>query len=116
MGRLVVRTLSHPRGMRLVATHRLKRAVTQRFMFKLWSNLTDPQSPDALDRVTTALQRAVPATGPRPDPGRDSQATAAPSLAPYALGHGAKSFELGWRHRQDRGVPMTSSRRGGLSV
>ncbi|MFF9193905.1 geranylgeranyl reductase family protein [Streptomyces sp. NPDC014779] len=61
VGRLVVRALSHPRVMRLVATHSLRRPATQRFMFKLWANLTDPHSPDALDRVLTALQRAVPA-------------------------------------------------------
>ncbi|WP_030689672.1 geranylgeranyl reductase family protein [Streptomyces globisporus] len=61
VGRLVVRALNHPQVMRLVATHSLRRPVTQRFMFKLWSNLTDPYSPDALDRVIAALQRAVPA-------------------------------------------------------
>ncbi|MEV5969601.1 geranylgeranyl reductase family protein [Streptomyces sp. NPDC051921] len=61
VGRLVVRALNHPRVMRIVATRSLNRPVTQRFMFKLWANLTDPHSPDALDRVITALQRAVPA-------------------------------------------------------
>ncbi|GAA3388020.1 geranylgeranyl reductase family protein [Streptomyces roseoviridis] len=61
VGRLVVQALNHPRVMKVVATRSLQRPVLRRFMFKLWSNLTDPHSPDALDRVITALQRAVPA-------------------------------------------------------
>ncbi|MFG2867182.1 geranylgeranyl reductase family protein [Streptomyces sp. NPDC048338] len=61
VGRLVVHALNHPRVMRLVATRSLQRPVLQRFMFKLWANLTDPHSKDALDRVITAIQRAVPA-------------------------------------------------------
>lgn len=61
VGRLVVHALNHPQIMKLVATHSLQRPVIRRFMFKLWVNLTDPHSPDALDRVITALQRAAPA-------------------------------------------------------
>ncbi|MEV8585561.1 geranylgeranyl reductase family protein [Streptomyces sp. NPDC051180] len=60
VGRLVVHALNQPRVMRLVATRSLSRPVLQRFMFKLWANLTDPHSKDALDRVITAIQRAVP--------------------------------------------------------
>ncbi|KOG07437.1 MULTISPECIES: geranylgeranyl reductase family protein [Streptomyces] len=61
VGRLVVHALNQPRIMKLVATRSLSRPVLQRFMFKLWANLTDPHSKDALDRVITAIQRAVPA-------------------------------------------------------
>ncbi|MFE2555043.1 geranylgeranyl reductase family protein [Streptomyces sp. NPDC059352] len=61
VGRLVVHALNHPRVMKVVATKSLHRPVLQRFIFKLWSNLTDPHSSDALDRVITAIQRAVPA-------------------------------------------------------
>ncbi|MER5965718.1 geranylgeranyl reductase family protein [Streptomyces sp. NPDC002057] len=61
VGRLVVHALNHPRVMKIVATKGLRRPVLQRFIFKLWANLTDPHSDDALDRVITALQRAVPA-------------------------------------------------------
>ncbi|MEX0168280.1 geranylgeranyl reductase family protein [Streptomyces sp. LMG1-1-1.1] len=61
VGRLVVQALNQPRVMKLVATRSLRKPVMQRFMFKLWANLTDPHSKDALDRVLTAIQRAVPA-------------------------------------------------------
>lgn len=61
IGRLVVRALGHPAVMKLVATKALRRPTLRRFMFKLWVNLADPYSKDALDRVITVLQRAVPA-------------------------------------------------------
>ncbi|MEU6946552.1 geranylgeranyl reductase family protein [Streptomyces sp. NPDC046316] len=61
VGRLVVHALGHPAVMKLVATKALRRPTLRRFMFKLWVNLADPYSKDALDRVITVLQRAVPA-------------------------------------------------------
>ncbi|MEV0977868.1 geranylgeranyl reductase family protein [Streptomyces sp. NPDC049915] len=60
LGRLIVRALNRPAIMEAVATNSMRLPALRALMFKLWTNLSDPYSKDALDRVITALQRLVP--------------------------------------------------------
>ncbi|MEU3838613.1 geranylgeranyl reductase family protein [Streptomyces sp. NPDC028635] len=60
LGRLIVQALNRPAVMKAVATNSMRLPVLRTLMFKLWTNLSDPHSKDALDRVITTLQRLAP--------------------------------------------------------
>ncbi|WP_443075803.1 geranylgeranyl reductase family protein [Streptomyces sp. TRM 70351] len=61
LGRLFVQAIGNPHVMKVFAHHSMRHRALRGLMFKLWSNLTDPHSKDAGDRVISALLKATPA-------------------------------------------------------
>ncbi len=60
LGRAFVALIGHPSVMHVITRHGLPHPALMRFVLRLLANLTDPGSPDATDRVISALTRLVP--------------------------------------------------------
>jgi len=61
LGRWFVRAIGNPSVMKLATTYGMPVPVLRQLALKLMANLTDTDSPDAMDRLINALSRAVPA-------------------------------------------------------
>ncbi|MCU0300815.1 MAG: geranylgeranyl reductase family protein [Candidatus Nanopelagicales bacterium] len=61
LGRWFVRAIGHPSVMKLATTYGMPVPVLRELALKLMANLTDVESPDAMDRLVNALSRIAPA-------------------------------------------------------